>query len=305
MNLKKRVLRVSLIVAVAAGLFFIIDTFNNITPFTITYVKWIEQFYNDHKPFTYAVWIASIILLFWMIYVFRDLCDDEFGFGCMAVVVVCGLTLGFIVFLPLIIPIVAVAALFYAPLSFIVEKLTIRSLKNDETYDLIYLYRKGFVYARGTGQSITKISGEIKNLLRKQIKIVIKPGTYFVAKGNYQNMATREEYTFTLMPNDRRSVSINATCINAYRPIPGEKDRFDGVKKVSSKLVRFLEASKGCSAMTVQAGVWAITDSFSGSKVIKHLVFQDRYGTPRQAVTEGNVAEARDILKELGIENNL
>jgi hypothetical protein len=46
-----------------------------------------------------------------------------------------------------------------------VERLTARAaiLEDGKTYDLLFLHRKGFVRARGTGQSITRIHGEIEN----------------------------------------------------------------------------------------------------------------------------------------------
>lgn len=38
---------------------------------------------------------------------------------------------------------------------------------------------------------------------------------------------------------------VNAACINANLPIPGESARFYGVRRVSDDLARFLEASQG------------------------------------------------------------
>src|SRR5262245_53524057 len=96
-----------------------------------------------------------------------------------------------------------------------IEKLTARAAKlNDGTsYDLFFLQDSGFVRARATGQSITRIDGEIENLVGRTIRAVIDPGTYFVARGNYQNMVTREKYTLKLHPTSTHKVSINAACI--------------------------------------------------------------------------------------------
>lgn len=302
MNLKKKVLFVSLIVVAVAELFFAIDCLADLTLLTGTYFRWAKQFYDNYKPFTYAVWILPVLLSLWMIKISAG--DSEDG-GLFLAAAVFLIVFGFVVFLPLIMPVVAIVVPMYAYLTFLFDKRKIRLLKDDKPYDLIYLCKEGFVRAHATGQSITQIYGEIKNLLNKKIMVVIEPGTYFVAKGHYQNMVTREEYSLTLGPNDLHSVSINAACINADRPVPGEKDRFDGVKKVSSELTRFLMASRGCNTMTVQAGVWAITDNYSGSEVINRLFAQDLFGNRRQAVSEADVAEARKILKELGIENRL
>lgn len=178
-------------------------------------------------------------------------------------------------------------------------------LDENETHDLLILHERGFVRARGSGQSITRIYGEIENLLDRKLHVVIRPGTYFVASGNCQNMVTRREYTFTLYPTSVQNVAIDAACINADRPIPHKDNRFRGVRRVSDDLARFLEASTGADPMTVQAGIWALTDNYSGEDVKNHLYVQDSDGNRRQAVSERNVAEARQILARLGIRSRL
>jgi hypothetical protein len=188
-----------------------------------------------------------------------------------------------------------------------IERLTEKAtdLEDDKQYDILFLHERGFVRARGTGQSITSLYGEIENLIAKKLRVVIKPGTYFVASGNCQNMVTRREYSVTLYPSSKQSVTIDASCINANLPIPGKEDRFHGVRRVSDDLVRFLESAKGVDPITVQAGVWALTDNYSGTDVKNHLVTQDRYGNRRQAVSDRNIEEARRILNELGIRSRL
>lgn len=178
-------------------------------------------------------------------------------------------------------------------------------LDEKEEYDLFFLHKENFVRARATGQSITEIFAEVENLFRKKIHVVIKPGTYFVAKGNHQNMVTRREYRFDLYPLDTEDIGVDAACINADLPIPDETGRFYGVKKVSSDLARFLEASTNEEDMTVQAGVWALTDNYSGYDVKEHLVTRDQYGNTSKAVSDYNIEKARRILNELGIRHNL
>lgn len=179
------------------------------------------------------------------------------------------------------------------------------NLDENKEYDLVFLHGKGFVKARGAGQSITRIYGEIENLVDKKLQVVIKIGTYFIARGNYQNMVTRETYRIILYPKSTKSVAINAACINANRPIPNEKNQFYGVHRVSDNLARFLEASVNANSMTVQAGVWALTDNYSGINVKNHLVLQDQYGNKRQAVSDQDIEAARKILSNLGIRNRL
>lgn len=178
-------------------------------------------------------------------------------------------------------------------------------LKDGEAYDLLFLHERGFVRATGTGQSITQIYGEVENLIDRKLEIVIKPGTYFEARGNFQNMVTRREYRFTLFPTATQNVAIDAACINAGRPIPTKKDRFHGVRRVSPDLVRFLDAAVGKDPMVIQAGVWALTDGYSGDDVKDHLVLVDQQGNRRRAVSDQNIEEARAILAGLGIRNPL
>ena len=45
-------------------------------------------------------------------------------------------------------------------------------------------------------------------------------------------MVTREEHSFTLYPASTERVTIDAACINANLPIPGDQDRFYGVPTV-------------------------------------------------------------------------
>ncbi|MGD1046998.1 MAG: hypothetical protein ABR936_16975 [Bacteroidota bacterium] len=188
-----------------------------------------------------------------------------------------------------------------------IEQLTAKAvdLSEDQEYDLIFLYVKGFVRAMATGQSITEIYAEVENLIRKKLHVIVKPGTYFVSSGNHQNMVTRRDYSFTLFPCSSKRLNIDAACINASLAVPGKNDRFYGVRRVSDKLSKFLEASKNSDPMVVQAGVWALTDGYTANQVKTHLVARDQYGHTRQAVSDSHIEEARRILNNLSIHNNL
>ncbi len=178
-------------------------------------------------------------------------------------------------------------------------------LAEGAEHDLLFLQQHRFVSARATGQSILQIQAEIQNLLARRLQVVIQPGTYFVAQGNSQNMVTRVRQTVTLHPSSTARITLDAACINASLPIPGDQDRFDGVRRVSADLARFLEASQNAHPMTVQAGVWALTDRYSAAQIRSHLIWVDSGGNRHQAVSEQNVAEARRILQELNIKSRL
>lgn len=188
-----------------------------------------------------------------------------------------------------------------------VDALTAKAgnLEEGKEYDLLFLHYMGFVRARATGQSITRIYGEIENLIGKRLRVSIAPGTFFVPRGNFQSMVTREPRSLTLDPTSTQQVTIEATCINANLPIPGERDRFHGVRRVPDDLARFLTATKGADPMTVQAGVWALTDHYSGEQVKHHLIATDEHGNRRAAVSDRQLEEARRILDKLSIPHRL
>lgn len=67
--------------------------------------------------------------------------------------------------------------------------------------------------------------------------------------------------------------------------------------------------------MTVQAGVWAITDRYSDYQIKQHLrirrsshrfgEFSDFGADKSSAVSDRNIERAREILKQLKIQTNL
>ena len=174
------------------------------------------------------------------------------------------------------------------------------ALNSYGEHDVLFLQEKGFVKVRATGFSITSVQAEIENLVDKAIHVVIQPGTYFVARGAFQNMATRRVHVVRVSPNAITSASISACCINAHRPIPDQTNHFRGVRRVSSKLVRVLKATEGTSPMAVQAAVWALTDLLSAESIKSRL-----WRGLRPAITDADIAEARKILDGLNIRHML
>jgi hypothetical protein len=188
-----------------------------------------------------------------------------------------------------------------------IRRLTARaaSLSEDEDYDLVFLYERGFVDPRATGGSITHINATVESLIRKRVWVIVRPGTYFRSSGAHQNMVTRTTHRFLLHPCAVVRIQVPASCINARCPIPRENDRFWGVAKVKKDLVRFLEKAERENAMVVQAGVWAITDDYTKADVQRKLFVRDGYGRTWAAVSDHQVARAKWILDRLRIRNHL
>jgi hypothetical protein len=187
----------------------------------------------------------------------------------------------------------------------------------DGYIDLVVLYKKGLVFAKGTGQSITDITAQIGSRVRKPLKVTVSHGTYFVSRGNHQNMVTRRKYQFDLRPMGVERIRVPASCINASLPIPNEKDRFSGVAHVSRNLQRFMEAAEGEDAMVIQAGVWALTDGYSRQRIqatLRTRRVQSVYGIPipnaadrdeGPAISNRQIDIAKGILDGLRLRNNL
>jgi hypothetical protein len=169
----------------------------------------------------------------------------------------------------------------------------------------VTLNKKGLITAKGTGQSITDIRASVTSRVTVPLKVRIPHGTYFVSSGNHQNMVTRKEYEMELAPMQTRRISVPSSCINANLPVPSEKDRFSGVARVSSPVRQFLAAAEREDAMTIQAGVWALTDRYSSHQVRTHLVSRDQYGNTRQAISDLHVTRAKAILDKLGLRHEL
>jgi hypothetical protein len=178
--------------------------------------------------------------------------------------------------------------------------------------DIVALYKQGLVTISGRGQSITEISVDITSRVTLPLRVSVPHGTYFVSRGNHQNMVTRRRYEFVLRPTGSECIRIPATCINASLPIPGSEDRFGGAARAPKDVCRFLEAAEGEDAMVVQAGVWALTDSYSRAQIQGTLRVRRHYGglsSPGMdegpAVSSRHLDRAKEILDSLDIRHRL
>jgi len=182
-------------------------------------------------------------------------------------------------------------------------------LNENQQYELTSLAQWGFVRAQAKGESITKIHATVENLIRKRIRVVVKIGTFFVASGGHQNMATTKEYTFLLSPGPYsiERFNANAVCIDAGKPIPSEYSSFDGVSTVYSDVARFIEASQEEDPMVIQAGVWTLTNYYSEKQIQERLVIRNRedlLGRNPPAITFEHIRKASSILRDLGIKDH-
>jgi len=181
--------------------------------------------------------------------------------------------------------------------------------------DILALHQWGLISVTGTGNSITEIRASITSRTGVPLKVHIPHGTYFVSSGDWQNMVTRNEYDFDLDPWATKHISIAASCINAGCAIPQSNHTFKGVARVPEVLSKFLQAAAGEDAMTIQAGVWAITDDYSrddikrrlrkrwtsrGASAATSVSFDDG-----PAISDANIDRAKELLDRLLIPNRI
>lgn len=186
-----------------------------------------------------------------------------------------------------------------------IGRLTRLAMRLDADCDLVELARRGFVAVSGSGSSITRVLGLVESRVRRGIRVVVHPGTYLVARGNFQNMVATREHRFYVGPLGSYALSVPAACIDPERPIPATGDRFSGVKRVSSNVARFMAVAEYADPMVIQAGVWALMSGSSGSDIQRRLVTVDRLGNRTAAITKGHVEAAAEILDQLGLNHRL
>jgi hypothetical protein len=181
--------------------------------------------------------------------------------------------------------------------------------------DILALYESGLISVTGTGNSITEIRASVISRTKVPLKVHIPHGTYFVSSGDWQNMVTRSEYDFDLEPWATKHISVGASCINAGRAIPQSNHTFKGVARVPEVLSKFLQAAAGEDAMTIQAGVWAITDDYSPDDIKRRLRKRWTSGGASAAtsvslddgpaISDDNIDRAKELLDRLRIPNRL
>jgi hypothetical protein len=176
-----------------------------------------------------------------------------------------------------------------------------RSLSETDYHDIFLLVRLGVVALRVRGQSIVEIAVDLTSRSDRTLKIVIPVGTYFTARGDHQNMVSTREAVLRLPALATRIATIKVVCVNADRPIPGQADSFGKLRRADADVRRFLQAASSEGAMTIQAGVWAITDRLDRAQLRRRLVQEGVTARPRHSITDHDIECARAILVRLSL----
>jgi len=118
-------------------------------------------------------------------------------------------------------------------------------------------------------------------------------------------MTSRQSDRFDLNPNETTHRCIQASCIDAALPIPNSNDAFLEVTTVHDALADFFKATEDEDPMTVQAGVWAISDRLSRLGIKRKLNVTQEDGTVRSAISDLNLDHASRHLNQLSIKHRL
>ena len=179
----------------------------------------------------------------------------------------------------------------------------LNSFDPNREYNLLELFEKGCIDIRAAGSGITSLTIHVTNLTDLTIKTIITPGTYFIAQGPHQHMVLYNPYRFVLGKKESKTLSVKAACLDADRPTPSDLDLFNGVARTTDQIIAFLDRSKTMNQMTIQAGIWAIINSYTPKDIQQRVVAAPRSSTP--AISLPQIKAAKDVLDELGIPNRL
>jgi len=175
----------------------------------------------------------------------------------------------------------------------------------NEYYKVQDLCEFDLIDVKAVGESIQNINVIVQNKKSIKINVHIPHGTYFISSGSHQNMVTRKEYKFILNALESKNIFLPVSCINAHLPIPNNESNFKGVALVSEVLTKFLIESEGEDEMTIQAGVWSITDNLDRESLLTRLFAYDQFGNKQNAISNYHIDIAKKILDKLKIKNNL
>jgi hypothetical protein len=184
------------------------------------------------------------------------------------------------------------------------------AIRYSEADDLLTLVRRQSVAVHAVGQSITHIVVELQNLIYSKLftRVLITPGSYFIASGLHQNMVLYKARRLHLFRRRKRQIILRAACMNATRPVPGHRDTFIDVAKADESLVSFLRLARRKNPKIIQAGVWAITDNLSAHDIRPAIAttITSKVEARRQiSISHGQIRAAKRILDKLNIPNRL
>lgn len=174
----------------------------------------------------------------------------------------------------------------------------------DGGYDLLYLVKRKFVSITAWGLNINAINLWVYNNIEHAMSIYVRPGTILTTNKPFQNMVVTYGKVIHVAENGLNSLNLdnylNAACAQAYEPIPTKNDKFEKLT-FDKTLHEFLKLANNYELefMTLQAGVWAITDNLSEEQLLSRLESNNQ---DTNVITYDNIMQAAKLLSELNIQ---
>lgn len=128
--------------------------------------------------------------------------------------------------------------------------------------NIFTLLSQGRIEARVDGVDITEVEVELRRRVPNPVTVKIPPGTFFVARGSFQNMVATSAEEVTLKDGKWTSVSVSAACANRTRAIPRPGNGFSIERSpYQAELLRVIPRLREEEYDVQQAAIWIITDN--------------------------------------------
>lgn len=170
-------------------------------------------------------------------------------------------------------------------------------------YDLLNLVKRNFVTVTAWGVDISAINLWLFNNIEHEMSVYVKPGIILTTNKPFQNMVITYGKLIHISENGFNSLNLDnrlsAACAQAYEAIPTKNDKFEKLT-FNETLYKFLSLANKYELeyLTIQAGVWAITDNLSGEQLLSRLQSNNNSSN---IITYDNIRQASKLLSELKI----
>lgn len=165
--------------------------------------------------------------------------------------------------------------------------------QDNQKVNIAEAQHKGLVKVEASGAGLSAVTLRLTRTTEANIVVVIPVGTYFVNKGNAQDMIARKETKVDLSKEKERSVDILASCANAHKSLPDNSSRFDVVAAPSSeelkRLIDVIGKDYSGEQRAAQVAVWITTDDIDSDDPLLTWI------------SDNDIVKALQMLKEAGM----
>jgi len=163
------------------------------------------------------------------------------------------------------------------------EPSTVTKKSGLNPYNIVDAIKNKKIQVEVRGAGLSKVNVEIKRIANESIQIIIPAGTFFVNRGNAQNMVSTQEVQFTFIKDRMANLKVPASCANAHKDVPDQNSTFDILQTSQSKDLEKLIVNFGKSKfisntdIVKQVAIWIVTDNISREYLDKRFVKKETY----------------------------